>query len=345
MTKTAAGRHKLDWDYVIPALLSGQTNEQIALRESVRLGETVTRNVIVGVRRDLKAGKLKVSALRDQQADEWVDTYLYGVEPDNGGLADYTGHMTLDGDYVITNDWHSPFIDRKFAESVVDWARYFGISRMIVAGDILDGNSQNNFRTKVRHVPLQRELKIARLLFSHYADSGFEDIVALPGNHDDWFLQNHSGELEINDMMRLLWTPEIDGVLEVTPYDRVKLISGGEPWTIPHQANYAVFPLKVGNELSAQFRTNMIIPHQHHSADGWSRYGEPGSGIRHYRIIDSGGLFDPAKLSYINLKTTTKATPAQGFVVVKDGYAQLITPDRRQTRWELIKDVTWKSSA
>lgn len=323
---TGAIRHLLDYDYVIPALLRNESFEKIAARETVRLDTVVvTRNTIAGVKRDLMAGTLKTSSAR-QNDNGWVKTYVYGLEPDNGGLPVFTGHMTIDGDAVVISDLHVPFTDFKFAESVIPWAKYYGIRQMVIAGDLMDGNSQNTFKRKVRPVPFSKELELSRELIAYF--STWFNIVFEPGNHDDWFLQNQDGNLTIRDFYNLLAVAD-SGKFTITPYDRVTVISGGEPWVIPHQAEASAYSLFVGDKLSQKFQANVIVPHQHNSADGFDRY-------RRYRVIDIGGLHDPDLMAYANLKTTTKPRHDQGFAILKDGRGILITPDRRQTDWSII---------
>lgn len=320
-------RKYLDYDYIIPALLRHEKYEQIALRESVRLGQSVTRNTITGVVRDIKAGKLRPSA-QTADRDHYVKTYVYGQEADNGGLPVFTGHITIEGNAVVTNDWHSPYIKRPLAESVVKWAKYYGIKRMLIAGDMTNGSSQNSFKRKVKPPPFTLELDVTRQLIGYYAQY-FDEIIFEPGNHDDWFLQNMDGDLTIYDFYRLLDVETLRGHFVITPYDRVTVMSGGEKWVVPHQAGYSVNPLVVGNVLAQKYQANIIVPHQHSNADGFDRWGR-------YRVIDSGGLFDVDMFDYINLKTNTRPNPMNGFVIIEDGAGVLITPDRRQTNWSLI---------
>ncbi len=331
MAIATALRQLLDYDYIISRLLSHDSYEMIAARETVRLNRVVTRSTIAGVARDIKAGSIKPTAARKQD-DGWVKTYIYGVEPDNGGLPVFTGHMTLEGDYVVTNDWHEPFTDHKFAATVVPWAKYYGIKKMVIAGDLTDGNGQNKFKRKVKPTTLSFEFDMARKLLKYYAE-WFDEIIFEPGNHDDWFIQNMDGDLMIGDYANLLKGNDLEGKLIVTPYDRLTVISGGEKWTIPHQADYSVLSLKVGDGLAQKFQSNVIVPHQHNSADGWDRYNR-------YRLIDSGGLFDVNLMAYVNLKTSTRPNPKQGFTVLKDGRGILITPDQRQTDWSQIQKET-----
>lgn len=323
-------RQEVDIDYVVAALLSGDTLANIAKREAARLGRPVSRGLISGIERDIKAGKFKPSTASRTQ-ERWIPTYVYGEEQDNGGIPVFTGYLEFEGDAVVISDLHIPFTDFEFAETPKQVGQYYGIKRLIIAGDLLDGNTQNSFKHKVRKPAFSSELKLARELLEFYAE-WFDEIVFEPGNHDDWFMQNHEGNLFIDDIAMLLQSDTVRERLIVTAYDRVTLISGYEKWLIPHQADFSRYSLAVGNNLAKKFLANIIVPHQHNSAIGFDDY-------HRFVVIDIGGLHDAEKMEYLALKTTSKPEPDQGFAVIIDGRGELWTPDPRITDWSKIRNA------
>lgn len=318
-----ATRADIDLDYVIQALLTTQTYDQIARRETARLdydGMTVSRSLIAGVHRDLKAGTLRPSSA-NRMDEKYIKTYVWGVEPDNGGVALFIGHPQMDGDAVVISDIHAPFTDYDFAEKPNLVGEYYGVKRLIIAGDLVDGASQNNFRKKVKPPTFTTELDTARKLLAYYAE-WFDEIWYIMGNHDDWFFENADGNVSVHDMYNLLRGDELQGKLILSPYDRATLNSSGELWTLPHQADVSTFSLKIGEQLAWKYQTNVIVPHQHNHAIGYDRYGR-------YIIADIGGLHDQNKMSYMQLKTSTRPEFDKSFAVVVDGAIELVTPDRR----------------
>lgn len=317
-------RTDLDLDYIVQGLLSNKTYDTIAKRETTRLSVNeemiVTRNMIAGIRRDLVAGVLRPSTA-SQTDDRYIKTYVWGVEPDNGGLPLFIGHPQLDGDAVVISDIHAPFTDFTFAEKPNAVGKEYGVKRLFIAGDLLDAGTQNKFRKKVAPPSFSTDLAIARKLLEFYAE-WFEEIWFLPGNHDDWFLENQEGNIDMQDMYHLLRGDQLKGKLIVSGYDRATLNSSGELWTLPHQAEAGTYSLKVGEQLAWKYQTNMVIPHQHNHAIGFDRY-------KHYVIVDIGGLHDQNKMSYMQLKTSTRPEFDKSFAVIKDGGVEVITDDAR----------------
>lgn len=321
---TQVKRSDLDLDYIIRGLLTNKTYSDIAIRETSRLSHDVatevSRSIIAGIHRDLKAGVLRpTTAVKTDE--RYIKTYIWGVEPDNGGLPLFIGHPQLEGDAVVISDIHAPFTDYDFAEKPNLVGQHYGIKRLFIAGDLLDAGTQNKFRKKVAPPSFHTDLDIARKLLAFYAE-WFDEIWFLPGNHDDWFLENEDGNIDIEDIYHLLRGDELQGKFIVSGYDRATLNSSGELWTLPHQADVNVGSLKVAEQLAWKYQTNMVIPHQHNHALGRDRYGR-------YILADIGGLHDQNKMAYMQLKTSIRPEFDKSFAAIIDGGIELITPDSR----------------
>lgn len=317
-------RSDLDLDYIIQGLLSNKTYGDIAQRETTRLSVdeeiVVSRSIIAGIRRDLVAGVLRPSTAA-RTDDHYIKTYIWGVEPDNGGLPLFIGHPHLDGNLIVISDIHAPFTDYEFAEKPNEVGKYYGVKKLFIAGDLLDAGTQNKFRKKVAPPSFSIDLNMARKLLEFYAE-WFDEIWFLPGNHDDWFLENEDGNIDIEDIYHLLRGDQLQGKLIVSGYDRATLNSSGELWTLPHQADVSVYSLKVAEQLAWKYQTNMVIPHQHNHAVGRDRYGR-------YILADIGGLHDQNKMAYMQLKTSIRPEFDKSFAAIVDGGIELITPDSR----------------
>lgn len=317
-------RDTIDIDRVIQLLFNGVSYTDIGVILTNDYNIDVSRNVIAGIHRDLKSGVLRPSKAIPQDRG-WVSTYVYGVEtPERGAIPVFTGHPTIYGDAVVISDVHLPLTDYAFAETVVARGRFFGVRRLIIAGDLLDNASRNKFRRKTAPASFSKGLEMSRKLLQFYGE-WFEEIWFEPGNHDDWFLEDMEGDLIFDDFAQLLVTDEVRSKFIATPYDRVTLISGDEPYTIPHQSEVSVYHLKVAEDLAFKFNTNMIIPHQHTTAQGFDRYN-------HYVLFAIGGLHEPDMQSYLQLKTSKRPSQQKGYAIVVDGQGFLISNDHRLTK-------------
>jgi len=316
-------RHDLDLAYIVAATLRRQSIRSIAEHESARLGVQVTRNTIIGINRDMRNGRLRPPSFDPL-------TYSFGLDPDNGGIPVFDGQVVIEGDVVVINDVHLPYTNYDLAQRVLDVAVFYGLTELVIAGDLVDLDSQSSFKRKLRPVSLEQELEAARELLAYYAQH-FKRIWIMPGNHEDRLLKKLDGELTFNLFTDLI-RPPIDGAKDTfifTPYDNLSVVSGGQEYMVVHQRNASAISLKVGESLAWKFQKNMIVTHQHNSAKGFDRYGR-------YLIIDSGGLHDQERTPYMSLKTGTNPVHDEGFVTIIDGWAELWVPDERYTQWSKI---------
>ena len=324
MTKVI--RHKIKHD-TVARLLRGETYSTIANSLTDTFGFPVSRGAIAGIARDVKAGKLELGVVQTPPVLRQPLTYRYGIEEPNGGLPVFDGHPEIEVDrLLVIADLHAPYSNYKFIEKLPRIIRRHKIKHVLIAGDMIDGDSRHH-KSRVRRANMSEQFKAARDIIGYLLnDCGIDEIFMLPGNHDEWLAYDVYGEINVDDTLRLMIP---DGLQDrVTPflYDRVKVISGGEVWTIPHQAAASVDPLKVGRELALKFETNMITPHQHLSALGFDKYNR-------YMVMSVGGLHNEKMMDYVQLNTTTMYNMNVGVAVLEDGRGILITPDARQTNW------------
>lgn len=312
-------RSKLPANTVIEQLAMRRSYSQIASDMSDLTGIPVTRNVIAGMARDLKAGKLK----RLQRPT----TYVYGTD-DTGEFPVYSGHPQLDGDFVVIADTHIPKTDYDLLERVPLVARYYGIKRLLIAGDFYDGDSRHH---KNRGVPisLSKQIKWGRKAL-HFLFEYFDEIHMIPGNHDEWFIIDTNHELEWSDLGHMV-QPDNAKDMQMYCYDRVHIFSGGREVVVPHQANAAKNPLTVPDNLAQQFQAAVICPHQHRTAKGLDSNNR-------YQIASIGGLHNQDMFDYKQLKTSTYPPMHQGFAVIDDGYIEVIG-NEVYTNWKRFTGV------
>lgn len=258
----------------------------------------------------------------------WASTYRYGIDAqDDNAIPLFNGRLTLEGDFLVLNDLHIPAIDPPWLERAVAVGRHFGISQCLIAGDFFNAAGISRHPKKKTPYPFGREVRMGRECLEWLCQ--YFTVYLEPGNHDDWFVFDHDGQVSFTDAASMLvGSDTVRARLLVTEYDRVTVLNAGEKWTIPHQSSYSKDGLKVGNQIAQKYQSNVIIPHQHISGKGPDIYNR-------YVVIDSGGMFNPYRFDYVQLKTSTRREMNQGFVTLLDGWAELWTPDPRMTPWAL----------
>lgn len=321
-------RKDINIDRVIRGLLNGETFNTIAERESQLTGFNISRSLIAGVQRDLKNGRLAPTRLAPLVE---AKSYIYGVDTPNGGVPLFTGHPQVSGNRVVISDTHIPKTNLPLFETVNKAGAYYGVKHLTIAGDWFDNGHQNNFRKKVTGTTMAYDLSMSRKLISHLLE-WYDTIELIPGNHDDWFLENQDGQIGMQEYAALaVDAADIDRV-SFYSYDRMTLYSAGVEWTIAHQSDTSVISLKVAEQLANKFHSNMIVPHQHNTALGYDRYAW-------YVLADIGGLHDASKMDYMSLKTGVRPVFDPGYAVIVDGAIELIIPDERLINWRRLNDV------
>lgn len=232
--------------------------------------------------------------------------------------------LALTGDAVIVSDIQAPCTNLDMARLVIPVAQHHGIKRLIMNGDTINVDWLSKYPVKVTLPSAQQEIKAAAVLIEEWLH-WFDEIVFLPGNHEDRFLKANAGNLEMRNLLQLITT---DSRVVTSNFDHLTLDTPAGKWFICHGTNYSVNQLTVAEGLAHKYEANIIVAHQHHLAKGWDRF-------KRYVLIDNGGLFDQRKMAFATLRASKLPNMQNGFAVLQDGYASLYGPEP-YTDWRAI---------
>lgn len=322
-------RHHLDIPYLIGQFLQGRPNKEAITRERARLNaigrgdlaDRVTKNVIIGIKRDLKEGKIPLHNPSD------TSTFIYGVEDDNGGIPVYTGEMDIVAESVlILNDIHFPFVDPDMLQRVVAELEQNEYEYTILAGDVLNGSAHSHWNDLVEMPSFRQEAKIAKAGLKRVLELS-NRVIYFRGNHEDWHLKNNNGTVDFRDFARLIVEPKFNDKVVISPYDRMFITSNDERFLLAHQKEVSsANKLVVAEKLAWKYLCHVVITHQHKNAISTDKYNN-------FVIASLGGLHDPRKSAYVQLKTTTAPEQEQGFGVIRNGNLKIWTPNKIMTDW------------
>lgn len=314
-------RASLDLHEVNAALQREETYASIAQAQRSKTGLNVTRSLIAGIDRDIKAGKLKPLDVKPQTTGRGLRplTYVYGREKDNGGLPRFSGKLTVENNRaLIISDVHLPYTNYRALEQLPAIAERYGIEALYIIGDWLDGDSRHHKR-RTRRVTLSEQARTSREVFEYFDSEGvFNEYVYLGGNHDNWFAYDTDGELEFPDIARLAIPASMEDRFIVSPYDQLTIISGGVEWNAFHQDDYSKDPLAVARTMALKYQSNVICTHMHMTAWGYDIYGR-------YKTVAVGGLLDPTMLEYKALNSNRMPETTSGIMILIDGEEKIIT--------------------
>jgi predicted phosphodiesterase len=292
---------------------------QIAGQFSKEKNTVISKNVIVGIMRDIRNRVIPIVG---------QDHAIYGVGEASSDLPIFMGELDIEGDATIISDVHIPLTDYKFLRTVIPLSERLRVKQLIIAGDLFDMHSQSSFPSDYPVTPIISEIKIGRAAIKEFF-TYFDRVYYFIGNHELRLMRTFQGGLPFSMFMEII-TPEVEsGKMVVSPYDRAFLYSGDQTWGIFHQKNTSVNSLSVGEKLAHKYQCNTIVTHQHNTALGYDRYGN-------YVVVDIGGLHEPKFTGWTQLKTTTGPRHDKGYATVIEGQVQLWTPDNRVTDWSLL---------
>jgi predicted phosphodiesterase len=295
---------------IAAALLRKESYAEIARKMTDYIGVDVSRNTIAGIARDLKNESLTMN-------------YVYGVEEDNGGLPIFTGHLELTDDVLVVSDIHLPFVDKSWYAKMYALVNYYGLDHIVVAGDLINGDSRHHKR-RIAGPTLHSQYKASREFIAMIGE-WVTKLTVLPGNHDEWFVVDNDGEIELTDLAANLIPSNMIDRVQFTPYDRLTVANSYGDWVVAHPAAYNNNPLAVLDKLAQKYQSNIMAGHQHRTGKGMDSYNR-------YILAAIGGIHDSRYFEYTNLKTTTFGEPHQGIGTIIEGEGE-VYGDEKYTTW------------
>jgi len=223
--------------------------------------------------------------------------------------------LAIEGDALIWADVHGPFHDAEWMNRTADLALRWGITNLVIAGDLADFNA---FSVYGRQVGIDAETELETLAEIVDAACGSFTVWYVAGNHDVRPLRTlaHAG-LSVTSIMRMFTG---DKGCHLSDYHWCDLASGGRRFRIEHPQNASVLPTRVAQALATKYRCSVIAGHGHlwgmtHDASGqdWA--------------IDSGICADPLRIGYAQQTHNTRPAMCQGAVIVRDGVPVLLGPE------------------
>ena len=170
-------------------------------------------------------------------------------------------------------------------------------------------------RKAISTLEATEELRALRDFFA--AIQEFERVVEIMGNHEMRLIRLLNYKLGAEELMPLYSSHPN---LIVSDYHWCTLRSGGQNWRISHPKNAHMKPASVATRLVAKYNCHVAVGHDHvcgamltEDAQHWA--------------ISTGVCLFPKKLDYITLVDNTRWQVAQGALIIRDGYPELLTPD------------------
>jgi predicted phosphodiesterase len=248
------------------------------------------------------------------------------------------GEFFLGDDFAnvaVTADWHIPLTDFEFVNTFLTTAKNFKCTKLIIAGDFLNGDTYSNYFPKQENAGVDTEVRVAIEIMGKLLDN-FEEVYFLKGNHDYRYVKQRNYEISFADRMYEIFAPLGDKLdrLHISNLDHCIVYSpldywSTDKWYVCHPKAYSSVPGTVARKLTTIHQCNVITGHSHHCAD---MYGPNGI----HRAVEIGGFMDMSKTQYVQ-ETTTFPRWQMGFGIMSReyGFTLFHGKDKSDTKWQL----------
>lgn len=224
---------------------------------------------------------------------------------------EYVDCERLEGDCIVTGDWHVPFADWDLLGDVPRAASKFNVRQLVIAGDIFDFNALSYWVQEDDEVPsMETEMKLVEQALARLL-KGFAKIILVKGNHEQRLIRSLNTRLEWSRMQRM-FTENTDRIIfSAYPYCIIDTETG--PWRATHPKNYSQVKGSVAVRLSdVHSGQNIINHHGHFAGMAFAKDGER-------LCVDNGCCANPDKVAYKKMNDTTHPEWNEGWGMLKDG--------------------------
>lgn len=257
--------------------------------------------------------------------DERIASKLSTLSGDGWTPEDYSQRTRIREDRIlILGDAHVPYHDPELLAEALTEARVSQVEAIVWLGDLMDMPTFSSWGQEDLSTLYTRELEMVRRIIQLAATIVPKQYWS-SGNHEMRFMRRNSYHFGMKQlaMMAGLGDMLADGSLVVS--DNPTLDYGPEgstkrSWMLTHPASYGGQPLVVPGRVADRYQANVISAHAHHWAMGKSPSGR-------FTVVESGGIFKPESIQYVQHRITDHRAWTQGYVLLEHGRASLLAPD------------------
>jgi len=233
-------------------------------------------------------------------------------------MEQYDKELWLEGDYMITADWHIPFHDVDLVEKMLAVAEKFGAKKLVIAGDFIELDVFKTYidKTAAWKYEKQKTRSILKALLGR-----FREIVWLIGNHEVRMWKRLQGMGEEEDIFQLILEAEAARKVRYSIYPYTIINSS---WMVVHPKSYSRIQARNAFFLASKYLVKlvergkspngiygMVAAHGHLGGMGTDISGR-------FQVADGMGMMNPDKVHYQIIKISTSPNWRPGFFMLLD---------------------------
>jgi hypothetical protein len=215
--------------------------------------------------------------------------------------------LTLPMDnYMISCDYHSPWVNTIFLNLYLSIAERFGIKKNIIIGDLFEYHFiMQHYTEEERSLDKEVEQTAPVIKALDY----FDENILLQGNHERRIGIQTNSLIQAKHLFGLFGGKVWAKKFKYSIYDKLNI---EDKWLLVHPQSYSQISPRVAVRLAEKFHRNVINSHGHLVGSTYDRSGK-------FQAIDLGNMMDKSKVDYINLRTTTHPMWKNGFGMLRNG--------------------------
>lgn len=252
------------------------------------------------------------------------------------GPADKERFVSVQGDTIVTSDWHVPHHHEELVARMLQVAKALNIKQLVINGDFLNEDAFSRWPSHPFNVGWQTEKHMARSLLQDLVKT-FDRIYYILDNHDRRIIARHERPTDFteDDLMDILLDATTRGVVRASTFYRYVTIN--DVWRVTSPKDYRRAKLSLPGRLAQLHHTNIISGGDH-------LFGLGVDDSARYVIANNCCVVNPAEVPYINVQDTSFPQWSPGFYAIIDNvlhpfvlhenlwptWWQWIDPKRRQ---------------
>ena len=211
---------------------------------------------------------------------------------------------------LIGSDVHVPYHDLHTVAKFFATAEMLRVDAIVFLGDLLDNPTFSTWGNEDLNTNFDTELEQVETILEIAAEYA-PRIYWSSGNHEVRWMRKMSYQGGMRRLAMLAGGQKLMEAGRLIVSDNPTLTYGAD-WMLTHPKQYGKVPLVVPGKIADRFQKNVVSAHAHHWGQGVSDSGK-------YTVIESGGLFEPRYVRYVQWQVTDHRAWVKGFVGLDHG--------------------------
>lgn len=259
-------------------------------------------------------------------ANAWQAEKFALLEIDTRKYPIFTHYPRLKGDWMLSADYHNPYVDVAFLQKMFAVAQINKIKKLGVFGDFFNQGAFSSWKDLDTKTEFEKELITCERELNLML-GWFEEIWFLTAGHEKRMLRLLGNNLEPKRMFRTI-TDRIGAEVNVSPYSHCLI---NNQWKIIHPQKGRKKKLSLASEMATKYHKHIVCFHQHYTALGFDVSGK-------YVVCDLGAMVDTRKLPYTQIDASVWPMTNKSFAMIKGDVLRIYTDHPNLTDWrEILK--------